>query len=125
VFAYDGRSSALLFSLDAAQVGFQSTPLVTADPAGGVDITVAGTTADGFGVVQRWVLPGGGVGALGWPTFHHDARRTGNTSPPPLSNRQCQGSGIAGYWEVATDGGIFGWCGAGFHGSPASKALAA
>src|SRR4029077_7334466 len=40
VFAYDGRSSALLFSLDAAQVGFQSTPLVTPDPAGGVDITV-------------------------------------------------------------------------------------
>jgi hypothetical protein len=128
VFAYDGRTAKLLFSLDAEQVGFQSTPLVTTDPGGQVGITIAGTTADGIGVVQHWRLPAAShasVGALGWPMFHHDERRTGNAVPPPLAAPQCRGAGIAGYWEAASDGGVFGWCGAGFHGSPTRLSLAA
>ena len=128
VFAFNGRTAARLFALDDRQVGFQSTPLVTTEPDGRVGITVAGTTADGIGVVQHWVMPpssGARVGMRGWPTFHHDARRTGNTDPPPLADRRCRGSGIQGYWEAGGDGGVFGWCGAGFHGSPARTRLAA
>jgi hypothetical protein len=128
VFAYDGRTAQLLFSLDAGRLGFQSTPLVTLDPDGAVGITVAGTAPGDVGVVQHWVMPASSqaqLGSLGWPTFHHDARRTGNASPPPLAQRQCQGVGIAGYWETAADGGVFGWCGARFHGRPAAAALAA
>jgi hypothetical protein len=120
VFAYDGRTAARLFSLDAGEVGFQSTPLVTTDPDGSVGITVAGTTAFGEGVVQHWVMPAAAnatLGTRGWPTFHHDARRTGNVVPPPLTSRSCQGGGVTGYWMAAADGGVFGWCGAGFHGA--------
>ncbi|HMC52478.1 MAG TPA: hypothetical protein VKI64_06930 [Acidimicrobiales bacterium] len=128
VFAYDGRTAQLLFSIDAGQVGFQSTPLVTVDPGGALGITVTGTGPNGEGVVQHWVMPaasGAQLGSMGWPTFHHDARRTGNASPPPLAQRQCRGLGIAGYWEAAGDGGVFGWCGAGFHGRPPAGSLAA
>ena len=121
VFAYDGRTAAPLFSLDASEVGFQSTPLVTTDPDGSLGITLAGTTGYGEGVVQHWAIPaaaGASLGTRGWPTFHHDDRRTGNAVTPPLTNRACQGKGISGYWEAASDGGVFGWCGAGFHGAP-------
>ncbi|HEY2430848.1 MAG TPA: FG-GAP-like repeat-containing protein, partial [Acidimicrobiales bacterium] len=124
VFAYDGRTADRLFSLDAEEVGFQSTPLVTTDANGLIGITVAGTTADGMGVVQHFEMPpaaGARLGALGWPTFHHDERRTGNVAPPPLRAPQCQGAGISGYWEAAADGGVFASCGAGFHGSPAAS----
>ena len=141
VFAFNGRTALPLFSLDAGEVGFQSTPLVTA-VGDRVAITVAGTTADGIGVVQRWLLRaspsqgersshrpgdrgGPGLGERGWPMFHHDARHTGNVAPPALANRRCQGAGVHGYWEAGSDGGVFGWCGAGFHGSPVRTRLSA
>ena len=126
VFAYDGRTAQLLFSLDAQEVGFQSTPLVTTDANGLVGITVAGTTADGMGVVQHFEMPpaaGATLGAGGWPMFHHDERHTGNATPPLLRVPQCRGAGINAYWEAAADGGVFGSCGAGFHGSPAVTTL--
>jgi hypothetical protein len=128
VFAYSGRTGQRLFSIDADKVGFQSTPLIDVDPDGAIGITVAGTTAFGEGVVQHWVMPpisGARLGADGWPTFHHDARRTGNAVPPPLADPTCLGSGIDGYWEVGADGGVFGSCGAGFLGSPADHPLTA
>ena len=128
VFAFDGRTAAPLFSLDDHEVGFQSSPLVTREAGGRLAITVAGTTADGYGVVQRWLMPAGSgaqLGDRGWPTFHHDSRRTGNAAPPPLANRRCAGAGVNGYWEAGSDGGVFGWCGAGFHGSPVGTPLAA
>ncbi|GAC1316166.1 MAG: hypothetical protein NVSMB12_12660 [Acidimicrobiales bacterium] len=127
VFAYNGRTGLRLFALDDHEVGFQSSPLVTRE-AEGLAVTVAGTTADGIGVVQRWLLPatsGAKLGDRGWPTFHHDSRRTGNVDPPPLAARRCAGAGINGYWEAGSDGGVFGWCGAGFHGSPVGTPLAA
>ena len=128
IFAFNGRTAERLFAIDDRQVGFQSSPLVTSEGNGSVAITVAGTTADNIGVIQRWLMPvgsGAQVGEGGWPTFHHDSRRTGNIAPPPLAKRSCAGTGDTGYWEAGRDGGVFGWCGAVFHGSPAGRALAA
>jgi len=80
VFVYDGKTARQIGGLDIGQVGFQNTPLVTDDPGGGVDITVAGTQPNGTGVVQEWRVAGGQLGAMGWPMFHHDAQHTGNLS---------------------------------------------
>lgn len=125
VFVYDGRTGNLLFTLALNQVGFQSSPLVTDDGGGVIGITTAGTTAYGTGVVQHWrLLPTSGarIGALAWPMFHHDPRHTGNLNPPPSTMASCKGRGVSGYWMAARDGGVFGFCGAGFHGGAASRA---
>jgi len=127
VFAYNGRTGARLFSLDEGQVGFQNSPLVTDDGAGSLGITVAGTTPSGTGVIQHYRMPassGARLGAIGWPMFHHDARRTGNLVVPALTTSLCAGKGAAGYWFVARDGGIFSYCGARFHGSGVGAARA-
>ena len=127
VFAYDGRTGAKLFGLDEGQVGFQSSPLITDDGAGALGITVAGTAPDGTGVIQHYRFPSGSkarLGGIGWPTFHHDARHTGNLSVPPLTTSLCGGRGAGGYWFVARDGGIFSYCGAHFHGAGVGAATA-
>jgi hypothetical protein len=119
VFVYDGRTAGRLFSLDEGTVSFQSSPLVTDDGSGVIGITVAGTRPDGTGVVQHWQmasLSGARLGKLGWPTFHHDSRRTGNEVPPPLTVQRCPLAGN-GYWTAAGDGGVFSFCGTGFDGS--------
>ena len=120
VFAYDGVTGGLLFTLGLDQVGFQNSPLVTDDGGGAIGVTVAGTSADGVGYVQHWrisSLAGARLGGLGWPEFHHDARHTGNLSPPVLGDRRCSGLGVGGYWMAAGDGGVFAFCGATFQGS--------
>ena len=129
IFAYDGRTGGLLFQLDTGLVSFQSTPLLTNDGFGTVGITVAGTTPGGVGVVQHWrTTPGASLGNLGWPMFHHDARRTGNLVVPPISVQLCPAGGAdpaaTGYWFVAHDGGVFSYCSARFHGSAAGMARA-
>ena len=117
IWAYDGRTGTELFQLDTGQVGFQNTPLVTDDGNGAVGITVAGTKPDGTGVVQHFQVPSGAtIGSGAWPTFHHDARRTGNVNPPKLAVDLCAGKN-AGYWLAAADGGLFSFCNATFHGS--------
>jgi len=119
VFAFDGRSGRQLFALDEGAVSFQDSPLVTDDGGGIVGITVAGTRPDGTGIIQHWQMDpasGARLGALGWPTFHHDARRTGNQAPPPLTAQRCAAAGD-GYWTAAGDGGVFSFCGTAFHGS--------
>jgi ribosomal protein L24E len=126
IYAYDGRSAKSLFSLDVGKMGFQNSPLVTADGNGVVGITVAGTQPDGTGVVQHWtVAKGASLGAIGWPMFHHDARHTGNLVPPAMSISLCPAQNSAGYWFVARDGGIFSFCGAAFHGSTGGAPLRA
>jgi len=125
VFVYDGATGAKMFGLDEGQVGFQNSPLVTDDGGGALGMTVAGTRPNGTGVVQHWQAraPAGGgtatLGAIGWPTFHHDARRTGNLVPPSAVQDLCANAGNQGYWFVANDGGVFSFCGARFHGSGA------
>jgi len=87
VFIYDGRTAQQVAALDAGQVSFQNTPLVTDDGGGSVGITTAGTRPDGTGVVQHWRVAGGQLGAIGWPMFHHDPQHTGNlvTVTPPTA----------------------------------------
>ena len=98
VFAYDGRTAAPLFSLDAgpgrlpvhaaghgrARTGRSGSPS-RARPA-----TARASCSTGWCPARQAAL-----GPLGWPTFHHDARRTGNVDPsaarrPPLPGRRHQ-----------------------------------
>jgi len=118
VYAYDGRTGALLFVLDRDGLIAQNSPLVTQDAPGLVGITVAGTTPGGEGVVQHWTVrvPSARV-SLGWPMFHHDARHTGNVVPPPLTVSPCDAVARTGYWVAARDGGVFGFCDAAYAGS--------
>jgi len=127
VFAYSGRDGSLLFALDVGVAGFQNSPLVTDDGDGALGITVAGTTADGTGVLQHWRVSswhGAQLGKMGWPQFHHDARHTGSLDPPVLAASRCDGLGVGGYWMAGADGGVFGFCGASFLGSPVGQGMA-
>jgi hypothetical protein len=118
VYAYNGRTGKLLFTLDRDSVVVQGSPLITQDAPGVVGITIAGTTVFGVGVVQHWTLAVGApaIGPLSWPMFHHDARHTGNLSPPPLSAPPCASQG-GGYWVASRDGGVFAFCNAVYEGS--------
>jgi hypothetical protein len=70
----DGKDLSVLTTINT-NMAIQNTPVVTAEP-GGIRVTMAGYNAQG-GVVSSWVAAGGTLGARGWPTFGHDARRTG------------------------------------------------
>ena len=127
VFAYDGRTGATLFTLDRTVMAVQNSVLVTQDRPGVVGLTVAGTTPGGVGIVQHWVLTSAtpAIGPLSWPMFHHDPRHTGNLNPPPLSSSPCESAPkAAGYWVAARDGGVFGFCDAGYQGSGVGVARA-
>ena len=126
IWAFDGRTAAPMFAMDTGLVSFQNSPLVTDESNGSIGITVAGTQPNGTGVVQHWHVAGGAsLGSNGWPMFHHDARHTGNVTPPPLTVSICPFGGHNGYWFVARDGGIFSYCNAAFHGSAGGTPLRA
>lgn len=124
-FAYDGRTSARLFSLLEGQVGFQNSALITdADADGLLDIFVAGTTPGGTGAAYRFEMPAGPtLGRQAWPMFRRDARRTGSWTNPPLRPIYCTQAPNEGYWLVASDGGIFSYCDAAFYGSTGGTRL--
>ncbi len=126
IFAYDGRTGGLLFTLDRDALAVQNSVLVTQDGPGVLGLTVAGTTLAGVGVVQHWVLwSGTTIGPLSWPMFHHDARHTGNLVPPPLTVSPCGSAPkTLGYWVAARDGGVFGFCNALYEGSGVGMARA-
>jgi hypothetical protein len=120
VYLRSGADGAMLASFNVGQVAYQGTPAVgDVDRDGRLDVLLAGTTPGGTGILERWELRGtaGRVGATSWPMARHDARRTGNATPPPLTQSTCGPAEREGYWLVASDGGIFAFCGAGFHGS--------
>ncbi|MDP9388274.1 MAG: VCBS repeat-containing protein [Actinomycetota bacterium] len=121
VFAYNGRNGAPLFGLAQGAAAFQNSPLVTdVDGNGLVDIIAVGSRPNGAGIAYRWELPAGDnarLGSLGWHTFRRDERRTGSWGDVPLTQNQCAQAGPGGYWMVASDGGIFAFCGARFFGS--------
>jgi hypothetical protein len=68
-------------------LGFQNSPLVTADPGGTAGITIAGYDGHNQGVVEHFEVAGSSgataVGAGTWPMFHHDAQLTGAAAPLP------------------------------------------
>jgi len=140
VQVFDGRSGNLVTTLGQG-IGFQNSPLVTNDSNGTIGITIAGYSyATDQGVVQHYEVsvPGDpSVNEVGaWPEFHHDPQLTGNAAgdtqvalappPPPLGPPavgMAATPGGGGYWEVASDGGIFSFGDAQFYGSMGGKPL--
>ena len=129
IFAYSGKSGALLFGLAQGNTAFQNSPAVAdVDGNGLLDIFAVGTRPSGAGVAYRWELgsdDNGRLGNLGWHTFRKDERRTGSWTNTPLTQsaqQLCQG-GAGGYWLVASDGGIFSFCDAKFFGSTGATRL--
>jgi hypothetical protein len=146
----DGRSGALLLphptttsvNLDGeyvnwngtiANLNIQSTPLITPDPLGGMDVVLAGTYApadpsqnSGFvAVYQVLNAPTDGAGTGSWPMFHHDPQHTGASAPPALRCAGCVPPGPdRGYRLAAADGGVFAFGDAGYYGSMGGQPLA-
>jgi len=130
---YDGKSAQHVATLGAGAVALQNSPLVTIDPGGSIGITIAGYGAGNEGVVQHYVVAGSAGHTLGlrsWPMFHHDPQLTGwlATGAPSHLNSPIVGMASTpngqGYWNVASDGGIFAFGNAGFHGSMGGRPLA-
>jgi len=111
-----------------ANLAMQNTPLVTADPSGGLDIVLAGTYASakdsrGFVAVYQVTSAPTSVGAGAWPMFHHDQQHSGSAQQPALSCRGCVADDEpSGYWLAASDGGVFAY-GAPFAGSMGGRRL--
>jgi hypothetical protein len=123
---FDGRSAQLVAVLGAGTIGLQNAPLVTVDPNGLIGITIAGYTAGNAGLIQHYEVAGSsghGLGQRSWPMFHHNPQLTGFLNQPgparldqPIVGMAPTGDG-AGYWNVASDGGLFAFGDAGFYGS--------
>ncbi len=128
---YDGRSAQVVAILGSGAngtqaVGLQNSPLVTTDPNGTIGITIAGYSGSNAGVIQHYEVNGSAGHSLGrrsWPQFHQNAQLTGTLTQPVPGHLNQPVVGIAstpdggGYWEVASDGGIFTFGNAGFYGS--------
>ena len=127
----DGRSAQVVAVLGSGSFGtqavaLQNSPLVTTDPNGNIGITIAGYDGQNAGVIQHYEVTGSAGHALGrrsWPMFHQNAQLTGTLTEPVPGHLNQPVVGIAstpdggGYWEVASDGGIFSFGDAGFYGS--------
>ena len=129
---YDGRSAQVVATLGAGAVALQNAPMVTIDPNGTIGITIAGYNAQNAGAIQHYEVAGSKGRSLGkrsWPMFHQNAQLTGalTVAAPGHLNEPIAGiartSDAKGYWLVASDGGIFAFGDAGFHGSTGNIAL--
>ena len=129
---YDGRSAQVVATLGVGNLGLQNSPMVSVDPNGTIGITIAGYNAQNAGVVQHWELVGSSGKSLGkrsWPMFHQNPQLTGWLNQPapghlnqPIVGMAATGDG-KGYWDVATDGGLFAFGDAAFHGSMGGQPL--
>jgi hypothetical protein len=120
-----------------ANLNMQNTPLVVPDPSGvGDDVVVAGTyggvngdDTQGF-IAAYQVIDGSNhsVGSGAWPQFHHDPQLTGSAIAPAPPPGTCVPDvapcSTQGYWMAASDGGIFAYGNAPFHGSMGGQHLA-
>jgi hypothetical protein len=130
----DGRTGVVVAHVDdtGTIIGYQSAPLVTADPSGLIGITVAGYSALGSsdavqGVVRHFEVDASTAGlaneAGAWPQFHHDAQLSGFVGGgTTLGSCSRPAAAQNGYLTVASDGGIFAF-GQDFCGSTGSIAL--
>ena len=123
---FDGRSAQLVAVLGSGQVAMQNAPLVTTDPNGTIGITIAGYNVDNQGIIQHYEVGGSlghSLGVRSWPMFHQNQQLTGwlAASPPGHLNAPIVGmaptANGGGYWNVASDGGLFAFGNAGFYGS--------
>ena len=127
----DGRTAQVVATLGSGLpsgqgVALQNAPLVTTDPNGSIGITIAGYDGNNAGVILHFEVNGSAGRSLGrrsWPQFHQNAQLTGTLTQPAPGHLNQPVVGIAstpdggGYWEVASDGGIFAFGDAGFYGS--------
>ena len=129
---YDGRSAQVVATLGAGTVGLQNTPMVTKDPNGTIGITIAGYDAQNAGIIQHYEIAGSRGHSLGkraWPMFHQNPQLTGWMNEPGPGHLTQPIVGMAptgndkGYWNVASDGGLFAFGNAGFHGSMGGQHL--
>ncbi len=123
---FDGRSAQLVAVLGAGAIGLQSSPMVTVDPNGAIGITIAGYDAGNAGIIQHYEVAGSAGRSLGkrsWPMFHQNPQLTGwlNQPAPGHLNQPIVGMASTangrGYWNVASDGGLFAFGNAAFYGS--------
>ncbi len=129
---FDGRSAQAVATLGAGIVALQNSPLVATDPNGTIGITIAGYNVANQGVIQHYEVAGSAGRSLGkrsWPMFHQNPQLTGWLSQPgpahlnkPIIGMAATGDG-RGYWNVATDGGLFAFGDAGFYGSMGGQPL--
>lgn len=132
MFAFSGKTGGELFRLlGDDDLSYQNSAVVTdLDGNGLLDIVISGLhniKGPNLGRVCRFELApsdGGVLGALGWPMFRYDARRTGSLTNPPLTQTLCVDPNLGGYWMAASDGGIFAFCKAKFFGSAGGLPLA-
>jgi hypothetical protein len=122
---YDGRSAQVVATLGAG-VGLQNSAMTTIDPNGSIGITIAGYSSADPGVVQHYEVNGSTGRSLGkrsWPMFHQNPQLTGwiSQAAPGHLNKPIVGMASTpdgkGYWNVASDGGIFSFGDAKFYGS--------
>jgi hypothetical protein len=123
---FDGRSAQLVATVGAGVIGLQSSPMVTVDPNGTIGITIAGYNAANAGMIMHFEVVGSAGRSLGkrsWPMFHQNPQLTGDLSVPGPAHLNQPIVGMAatadgkGYWNVASDGGLFAFGDAGFYGS--------
>jgi hypothetical protein len=123
---FDGRSAQLVAVLGAGTLGLQDSPMVTVDPNGTIGITIAGYDAGNAGMIQHYEVDGSAGRSLGkraWPMFHQNSQLTGYLNQPgpghlnqPIVGMASTANG-GGYWNVASDGGLFAFGNAAFFGS--------
>ena len=82
----DGRTRTVMQAISLNGSVMQNTPVVTAEPGGGVRVTVAGYSGNNGngvfgGIVRSYVADTGTLGQHGWPQFGHDPQRTGRSGP--------------------------------------------
>ena len=129
---FDGRSAQVVAPLGAGVMGLQNSAMVAIDPNGTIGITIAGYNSQNAGIIQHYEVAGSTGHSLGkraWPMFHQNPQLTGWLSQPAPGhlNRPIVGMAATGdakgYWNVATDGGIFTFGDASFHGSTGNLRL--
>ncbi len=129
---FDGRSAQLVATLGAGTLGLQNSPMVTVDPNGTIGVTIAGYNASNAGIIQHYEVNGSAGRSLGqrsWPMFHQNPQLTGwlHQPAPPHLNQPIVGMAATangrGYWNVASDGGLFAFGNAGFYGSMGGQPL--
>ena len=113
---FDGKSAQLVATLGAGDVALQNSALVTKDPNGSIGITIAGYGGGNEGIIQHYVVNGSTGHSLGlrsWPQFHQNQQLTGWLAAGAPGHLNSPIVGMAstptgrGYWNVASDGGIF------------------
>jgi hypothetical protein len=129
---FDGRSAQIVATIGAGTIGLQNSPAVTIDPNGSIGITIAGYNAGNAGLIQHYEVGGTtgfSLGKRAWPMFHQNSQLTGWMSAPapghlnqPIVGMAATGDG-RGYWNVASDGGLFAFGDAGFYGSMGGQPL--